>query len=88
MDQITTAIYENGVLRPIVSLDLPENSEVEITIHTVEDSFREKVRKALGLKERPKIENPISDERRAELAEIFSGEVSLADYIREDRDAR
>lgn len=88
MDQTTTAIYENGLLRPAVSLDLPEHSEVEITIHTSEDSFRERVRKALGLEERRKLANPISDERRAELAEIFSGEVPLADYIREDRDAR
>ena len=88
MDQTTTAIYENGLLRPAVSLDLPEHSEVEITIHTSEDTFRERVRKALGLKERQKIENPISDERRAELAKIFTGEVPLADYIREDRDAR
>jgi len=88
MDQITTAIYENGILRPAVSLDLPEHSEVEITIHTGEDSFRERVRKALGLEERPKIANPISDERRAELAKIFSSEIPLADYIREDRDAR
>ena len=88
MDQITTAIYENGILRPAVTLDLPEHSEVAITIHSDEDSFREKVRKALGLEERPKIENPISDQRRAELAKIFSGEIPLADYIREDRDAR
>lgn len=88
MDQITTAIYENGVLRPSVTLDLPEHSEVEITIHRAEDSFRDRVRKALGLEKRPHIENPISDERRAELAEIFSGETPLADYIREDRDAR
>ncbi len=43
MDQITTAIYENGVLRPAVSLDLPEHSEVEITIHTHGDSLDDKV---------------------------------------------
>ena len=41
MDQTTTAIYENGLLRPAVALDLPEHAEVEITIHTSEDSFRE-----------------------------------------------
>lgn len=89
MDQTTTAIYENGLLRPAVSLDLPEHSEVEITIHTSNNSLRTKVRKALELDERvTKIENPISDERRAELAKIFSAEKPLSDYIREDRDAR
>ena len=33
MKQTTTAIYENGLLRPVTPLDLPEHSEVEITIH-------------------------------------------------------
>jgi len=117
MDQITTAIYENGVLRPAVSLDLPEHSEVEITIHTngdslddkvgraleaaglstpreiikspisENDSFREKVRKALGLHrmEYKYDAEPLSEARRAELAELFSG---ASEYIREDRDSR
>ncbi len=88
MDQTTTAIYENGVLRPAVSLDLPENSEVEITIHTSAEPFREKVRKALGLPEVVYIAPEISPERRAELAELFSGEPPVSNYIRDDRDSR
>jgi len=28
------AVYENGVLRPVEDLALPEKSEVKITIHT------------------------------------------------------
>ena len=92
MDQITTAIYENGILRPSVELDLPEHSEVEITIHSNGDSLDDKVGRALeaaGLSTPRQIrKSPISDERRAELAEIFSSETPLGDYIREDRDAR
>ena len=88
MDQTTTAIYENGLLRPAVSLDLPEHSEVEITIHTSEDTFRERVRKALGLPEVVYIAPEISPEQRAELAELFSGDPPVSSYIREDRDSR
>lgn len=92
MDQITTAIYENGVLRPAVSLDLPEHSEVEITIHSNGESFRDRVGRALesaGLSTPREIRtSPISAQRRAELAKIYSGGPPLGDYIREDRDAR
>ena len=69
MAQTTTAIYENGVLRPLVSLDLPEHSEVEITLED-SDSMRDRIDKALGsliMKFDNDVE-PISDERRAELA--------------------
>ncbi len=89
MDQTTTAIYENGILRPAVTLDLPEHSEVEITIHSNGESLRSKVRRALKLGPPPvKTPSPISDERRAELAKIFTTETPIGDYIREDRDAR
>jgi len=30
-----TAIYEDGILRPLPPLDLPEHSQVEIDIHQV-----------------------------------------------------
>jgi len=89
MNQTTTAIYENGLLRPLISLDLPEHSEVEITIHTVENSLHSKVRKALKLKSQSnKTEGVISNKRRAELAEIFSAEKPLSEYIDEDREKR
>ena len=89
MNQTTTAIYENGLLRPLVSLDLPEHSEVKITIHIGDDSLRSKVREALKLENQSsKTENIISNERRAELAEIFSAEKPLGEYISEDRETR
>jgi predicted DNA-binding antitoxin AbrB/MazE fold protein len=89
MIQTTTAIYENGLLRPNVSLDLPEHSEVEITIHSGEISLHSKVSKALQLADLSnKKESPISNERRQELAKIFSSEKPLAEYINEDRESR
>lgn len=53
MNHTTKAIYENVLLRPIAPLDLPEHSEVEITIHTSDDSLNKKVRKALKLENLP-----------------------------------
>jgi predicted DNA-binding antitoxin AbrB/MazE fold protein len=89
MNQTTTAIYENGLLRPVVPLDLPEHSEVEITVHIKEDSLHKQVRKALKLENQSnEAEAVISNERRAELAKIFSAEKPLSDYINEDRDSR
>lgn len=89
MNQTTTAIYENGLLRPLVALDLPEHSEVEITVRISENSLDSKVRKALDLgNQSNKTADVISNERRAELAEIFSAEKPLGEYINEDREAR
>lgn len=36
--QTVTAIYQNGVLRPLVSLDLPENSEVELQVKVIKSN--------------------------------------------------
>ena len=89
MNQTTTAIYENGLLRPVVPLDLPEHSEVEITVRIKEDSLHKQVLKALKLgNQSNEAEAVISNERRAELAKIFSAEKPLSDYINEDRDSR
>lgn len=89
MTQTTTAIYENGLLRPRVPLDVPEHTEVEITVHISDDSLHSKVRKALNLENRSnKTKDVISNKRRAELAEIFSAETPLGDYINEDRETR
>jgi predicted DNA-binding antitoxin AbrB/MazE fold protein len=89
MNHTTTAIYENGLLRPIIPLDLPEHSEVEIIVQINDSSLREQVRKALNLQvQSNKIEDVISNKRRAELSKIFTGEKPLGDYINEDRESR
>jgi predicted DNA-binding antitoxin AbrB/MazE fold protein len=89
MNHTTTAIYENGLLRPNIPLDLPEHSEVEIIVRINDSSLRSKVRKALNLQVQPnKTENSISDKRRSELSKIFTAEKPLSDYIDEDRESR
>jgi predicted DNA-binding antitoxin AbrB/MazE fold protein len=89
MNYTTTAIFENGLLRPIIPLDLPEHSEVEITVQINDNSLHSKVRKALKLQgQSKKIGDSISDKRRAQIAKIFSTEKPLSDYINEDRESR
>ncbi len=44
--QTVTAIYQNGVLRLLVSLDLPENSEVELNVKIIEN--KQDSREAIG----------------------------------------
>lgn len=38
MSQQIQAIYENGLLRPLAPLDLPENSVVEIDVRDVKEN--------------------------------------------------
>jgi predicted DNA-binding antitoxin AbrB/MazE fold protein len=97
MNRTITAIYENGILRPLSPLDLPEQSQVEIDVRQVIVSSktikRRQVHDALvsaglvsaGL-ETVFSENHISSERRKELAEVFSSKKPLAELISEDRD--
>lgn len=42
MSQSIQAIYENGLLRPLTPLDLPENSVVEIDVRDVQKGEDEK----------------------------------------------
>jgi predicted DNA-binding antitoxin AbrB/MazE fold protein len=75
MNQTITAVFENGVLRPLTSLDLPEHTEVQVTIIILPPSAaaeleRQRVRAALiaagvtlPLQESPRTP-PLSDEER------------------------
>ena len=91
MGHTITAIYENGILRPLSPLDLPEQSQVEIDVRQVvapsKSAKRSQIHEALvsaGL-ETDFAKNQISGERRKELAEIFSSNKPLAELISEDR---
>ena len=94
--QIVTAIYQNGVLRPLVSLDLPENSEVELNVKIIESKqdLREEisellVQKGLSLpKKKTEPKQNLSPEERERLAEIFSAPQPLGELISEDREER
>ncbi len=75
MNYTTIAIFENGLLRPMAPLDLPEHTEVEITVQINDNSLHSKVRKALNLQvQSNKIEDVISNKRRAELSKSFTAE--------------
>ena len=79
--QTVNAIYQNGVLRPIGSLDLPENSEVELEVKIVEtkpdsrQSINELlVRKGLSLQKKTgKPQQNLSKEEGERILEIFGG---------------
>jgi predicted DNA-binding antitoxin AbrB/MazE fold protein len=99
MTQTVTAIYEDGVLRPLSPLELTEHSKVEITVFEIsqerdQQSHREKVDKALadaGLLSTARGTNdgaslPLSAERRQELADLFSVGGPVSDVINEDRE--
>ncbi len=97
MNQNIRAVYENGVLRPLQRLDLPENKTVNITVldesPNGEESHRDKVSRVLreaGLTSRMKFPNAkrLSVEERKRLGKLFSGEKSLGEYIDEDRETR
>jgi predicted DNA-binding antitoxin AbrB/MazE fold protein len=101
MRQRITAIYEDGVLRPLSQLDLPEHSKVEIDIYQVSSAtdrpaHREQLNQALvkaGLS-RPSADTTthaatqLSPERREELARLFSVGGPVCEFISEDREGR
>ncbi len=96
MSRTIRAIYENGLFRPLSAVDLPDKSLVEIDWQPAEngENLRRKISgifQAAGLS-RPvhldREKSEITEERRQQLAEIFSAETPLGDYINEDREDR
>ncbi len=50
MSENIQAIYENGILRPLVPLDLPENSIVEIDVRSATESEEKELTNAGKIK--------------------------------------
>ena len=50
MSEHIQAIYENGILRPLAPLDLPENSVVEIDVRDITDSKEKELTNAEKIK--------------------------------------
>jgi len=99
MSEPIQAIYQNGVLRPLQPLDLPENKTVNITVldetsngaETIQEKADRVLREAglISPLKFPVTEKDIlSEEERRRLGKLFSGEKPLGDYIDEDREAR
>ncbi|MBA3694628.1 MAG: antitoxin family protein, partial [Acidobacteria bacterium] len=92
MSQNIQAIYENGILRPLQPLDLPENKTVNISVldeaPNSEETMQEKADRVLreaGLISPLKFpvtkKDILSEEERQRLGKLFSGEKSIGDYI-------
>lgn len=100
MSQTITAIYADGVLRPLVPLALPEQSEVEIEIKSAptaeHDALAERIRVHQILVDAGLVEDtglwqaapvlPISPEEEEELGRAFAVGKPLSEIIIEDRD--
>jgi predicted DNA-binding antitoxin AbrB/MazE fold protein len=98
MSETVTAIYEQGVLRPLTPLDLPEHEEVQIQIitprphtKTTEKQRARQVLLAAGvIRPHPTIkqEQPISESRLASAARSLAKAGPLSDVIITERDER
>ena len=94
MTETVTAIYENGVLRPLRKLNLRERQTVEVCITSSDEPSpdeSEKVLQALATSGSVTLAHmkaavaPVSDQRREELARIFSTGKPLSEVIIEER---
>jgi predicted DNA-binding antitoxin AbrB/MazE fold protein len=97
MDKTITAVYENGVLRPLIPLLLPEHTQVELRIikpTTVAEDERQQVRQALMaagvIRPRPMLETTqrVSETDLAEAAQALSQAGPLSELIIAEREGR
>lgn len=93
MGTVVTAIYEEGVLRPLTPVRLPEKAQVWVYILEDAESWLaqsvDRVLLAAGLT-KPRLDSPastqlISDARRSELAHRYAADKLLSDLVIEDR---
>ncbi|GAB4498802.1 MAG: hypothetical protein OHK0052_12730 [Anaerolineales bacterium] len=101
MEIVINAVYEQGRLRLLSPLALPENTRVRVTVKTVEpppddpDEHRRRVERvlveaglALPRQTFAQSTGLLTDERRAELAQMFSSDQPLSVLISEEREER
>jgi len=99
MDETITAIYENGVLRPLAPLALPEHAAVQISIKPLSPVAGAAARRspilqalvaaglAMPAPDAPPI-RPLSEEERHELAYRVPAGRPLSEIIIEEREGR
>lgn len=98
MGQTIIAIYDNGVLRPLTSLDLEDQTPVELEVRVAKrvkispDDDRRQIIEAMTnaglLANTPLLSLASADiapEEEEELAQLFAGEKSLSEIIIDER---
>jgi len=99
MNQIVTAIYADGVLRPLTPLALEDQTPVELEVrpvNTTEPAQHDERRRIIEAMARAGLlaNNPalslateeiVSEEEEEELAQLFAGEKPLSEIIIEER---
>ena len=96
MSEIIHAVYEQGVLRPLTPLHLPEHAHVQISINPISNAEeeRQRVRQALiaGGVIRPHsvstLIEPISEEALAAAAQALANAGPLSELIIAEREGR
>lgn len=96
MQAEATAIYENGTLRLLTPVNLPEQVRVRVQIQE-ENINRDDLRRALAVleasglidsRQQPNPTRTISLARRTELAELYAASGPLSEMIIAERDGR
>ncbi len=97
MSTIITAVYERGVLRPLMPLTLPEHAQVRVQIMTSSsDEKRQEWERLTQACRKAGLVSPInnigapsvSTERREELMRLAADEKPLSEIVIEDREDR
>src|SRR5436190_23159889 len=97
MSETIHAVYEQGVLRPLTPLHLPEHTQVEISINPITNAEeeRQRVRQALiagGVIRPPQPPStpiqPISEEALAAAAQALANAGPLSELIITEREGR
>ncbi|MDX2040578.1 MAG: antitoxin family protein [Acidobacteriota bacterium] len=102
MSQIVTAIYAEGVLRPLSPLKLPEQAEVEVEVKTKAKPSRAAIEERIRLHQalvdaglvrdaghwQAEIVMPVSEDEEEELGRVFAAGKPLSELILEEREER
>lgn len=96
MTAVATAIYENGTLRLLTPVSLPERARVRVQIQE-EDKIENEMQRVVAVLEASGLVKPaqqlqsrstVSPARRVELAQLYAAGGPLSEWIIAERDGR
>lgn len=99
METTITAIYEDGVLRPLTPIDLPEHATVELVVRSTSTPETAAARRraeliavlrkgGLNVWTDDQAPPPLSEEERAALARRLPPNLNLSQAIEDERNER